>query len=198
MKQALRFFILSLATLIPLTARCADSTPAVAIFQESLGLAHPGADSSHRLLVEIWPDGRIVWSRDQQRGGGPLLSARLEPRNVQALLDRLDRQDVFDAKSFRHSWVGPDSTFTTISLQSAARHTRLESWHEEFERQPNLVALSSGVTSLGGRTREEALKSDTKEYRQFRRVWADARSAIAALLPKQGDAYSSDPFIPPN
>jgi hypothetical protein len=185
-----RFFILCFAALLPLCGRGADSAPAVAVFDESLGLAAPGSDRGPRLRVEIWPDGRIIWSRDQRAGGPPFLSARIEPQKVQALLDRFERERVFDSKSFRHSWFGPDSSFTTIWLESTDRHTRLQSWHEGFEAQPHLVALSSGVTSLNGRTREDALRTDTKEYQRFRQIWSDLRGAIAALVPKHGDPYT--------
>jgi hypothetical protein len=185
-----RFFVLLIAALLPLCGRCADSPPSIAVFGEALGKRAPGSDSGSHLSVAIWPDGRIIWSRDRDRGGPPYLSGRIEPKQVQALLDRFDRESVFDARSFRHSWFGPDSSFTTIWLQSGKQHTRLQSWHEGFEERPNLVALSTGITSLEGRTREEALRADTKEYQRFRRIWADLRAAIAALVPKQGEAYT--------
>ena len=188
MKQ--RILSIGLVVLLPLCGRCADSAPAIAVFNESLCLVFPGTDSSHRLSVALWPDGRIIWSRHQRRVGPPYAVARVEPQQIQALLDRFERERVFDDRSFRHSWFGPDSSFTTIWLQSGTQHTRLQSWHEGFETRPNLVALSSGVTTLDGRNREDALRGDTKEYQRFRRVWADLRTAIAALIPKQGDAYT--------
>jgi hypothetical protein len=185
-----RLFLFCLATLsLPQLARCGDSPPAVAIFEESLGRAAPRSDPSPRLQVAIWPDGQIIWANDQAKGGPPFLSARIEPRKVQALLDRFEREHVFDSKSFRHSWFGPDSSFTTIWLQSGTRHTRLESWHEGFEQRPNLVALSTGVTSLNGTSREEALRKDTEEYQRFRRIWSDLRSSVSALVPKHGEPY---------
>ncbi len=185
-----RFLVICFAVLLPLCGHCADSAPALAVFDESFGLVVPGTDTSPRLSVAIWQDGRIIWSRDQSRGGPPFLSARVEPQQVQALLDRFERERVFDAKSFRHSWFGPDSSFTSIWLQSATQHTRLQSWHEGFEMQPHLVALSSGVQPLNGRTREDALRKDTKEYQRFRQIWSDLRSSISALIPKHGDAYA--------
>ncbi|MEA3207429.1 MAG: hypothetical protein QOE70_486 [Chthoniobacter sp.] len=161
----------------------------LAVFVESHGLVAPGRDRGPTLMVAIWPDGRIVWSRDQLNGGAPFLTARVELRQVAALIERAEGDRVFEAGSFRHSWFGPDSAFTTIWVRSGNRHTRLQSWHEGFEQRPTLVALSSGVTSLAGRTREEALRSDTKEYQHFRRLWGDLRASIAALVPKQGTPY---------
>jgi hypothetical protein len=185
----LPILILWLAVAFPFMARCADSAPAIAVFTSS-GLPLPGIDSNPHLIVGIWPDGRMIWSRDQRSGGRPYLSARVEPKSVQALLDRFERENVFDEKDFRHSWVGPDSPFTTIWLQSGDRQTRLESWHEQFETQPHLVALSIGVTALNGRTRENALQNDTKEYQRFRQIWADLRNAVATLIPKHGRVYT--------
>ena len=177
---------------IVLNATAVESLPAVAILagpHSSMPIAGAAARDSG-LIAAIWGDGRVVWSRDQQRGGPPYFSARIEPPQVQALLDRFDGERVFDARSFRHSWLGPGSSFITIWLQSGTKHTQLQSWHEGFETQPDLVALSTGITSLKGRSRGEALRSDTEEYQRFRQVWAELRATVAALVPKNGDAYT--------
>ncbi len=185
-----RFLVLYLAVLFPLLSYAAEQTPAIAIFIEAHDLVAPGAERKSGLIVAIWPNGRIVWSRDQQGGGTPYFTARVDRRSVQAVLDRVEGERVFDSRSFRHSWFGPDSTFTTIWLQSGARHTRLQSWHEGFEQRPTLVALSTGVTTLDGVTREEALRRDTKEYQRFRRIWADLRAGVSALVPRHGQPYN--------
>ena len=109
MKQWL--LALCLALLFPLFGRGADSAPAVAIFSRLTGLPRAGGESElrPRASMTVWPDGRIIWARDQSRGGPPFLSARIEPQQVQALLDRFAREGVFDARSFHHAQYGPDS-----------------------------------------------------------------------------------------
>ena len=196
MKQWL--LALCLALLLPPVGRGADSAPAVAIFSRLSGLPRVGGEAElrPRASVTVWPDGRIIWARDQSRGGPPFLSAHIAPQQVQALLDRFAREGVFDARSFQHAQYGPDSYVTTIWLQSGTRHTRLDSWHENYEGRSNLVASSHGIAPLNGRTREDVLRHDTKDYQRFRHTWAELRRAIGALIPKHGEAYSGSPFKP--
>jgi hypothetical protein len=163
-----------------------NKTPAVVIYEESWSAFSPGSEVSPRLSVAIWPDGHVIWSNDNSN----FLSAHINSRQVQGLLDHLERENVFDETNFRRSWFGPDSPYATIWLASGTRHTRFESWHEEFEKNPKLVALSSGIHTLGNRTREEALLGDTEEYQRFRSVWSDLRSAISLLVPKIGETYT--------
>ncbi|RYD62527.1 MAG: hypothetical protein EOP84_34520, partial [Verrucomicrobiaceae bacterium] len=65
--------LLLLAVFYPLIAYCEQPAPVIAVFIESSGLAAPGADSGSRFLTAVWPDGRIIWSRDKKAGGAPYL-----------------------------------------------------------------------------------------------------------------------------
>ena len=61
------------------------------------------------------------------------------------------------------------------------------SWHEGFEKNPNLVVLSGAVSPLKkGQTREAAQKKDNPEYRHFHAMWTDVRSQIKKTLPHNG------------
>jgi len=176
--------------LLPLIGRCVEAAPAIAVFTESMGRVATGTDRGPHFLTTVWSDGRIVWSRDQQKGGAPYLTARIEPTRVQELLKQFDERGVFKKPGLRRSWFGPDSSFHAICLSSGDRQTRLATWHEGFERNPNLVVINGGVTSLNGRNRDEVIRSDTKEFQEFRRVWSELRAAITALIPADGQPYS--------
>jgi hypothetical protein len=184
------FLLLVIALLFPLIGRCAEAVPAIAVFTESMGLVAPGTDSGPHFLTTVWSDGRIVWSRDQQSGGAPYLVARIEPARVQELLNQFDERGVFKKPGLRRSWFGPDSSYHAICLTAGNRKTRLATWHELFERNPKLVVINGGVTSLDGRNRDEVIHNDTKEFQEFRRVWSDLRSAITSLIPADGEPYS--------
>jgi hypothetical protein len=139
-----------------------------------------------RILMVAWPDGRIVWSVDQIKGGPPFREAKVKPTNIREILTKFDRIGVFQKDSFQHSWVGPGSTYHSIWLCHDGKHTRVESWHERFETNPNLVVVNGGVTSLDGRKRADVIASDTKEFQEFRRLWSDLRGELKALIPKKG------------
>ena len=184
------FLLLVAALLLPLIGRCAEAGPAIAVFTESMGLVAPGTDSGPHFLTALWIDGRTVWSRDQQSGGAPYLTARIEPFRVQELLKQFEERGVLKKPGPRRSWFGPDSSCHVIWLSSGDRHTRLETWHELFEHNPKLVVINGSVGSLNGRSREDVIRSDTKEFRDFRRLWADLRAAVTALIPAAGEPYS--------
>jgi hypothetical protein len=161
--------------------------PAVAVFTEdwSLGSTNIGP----RFLTAVWPDGRIIWARNQQEGGPPYLTAKIEPVKVQTLLEQFAKPGVFDKPGLRRSWFGPDSSFQVIWLQSGTNTTRLETWHELFERNPKLVVISGGVTTLNRRKREDVIRTDSKEFRDFRQLWTDLRAAVTGLIPADGRDY---------
>ena len=184
------YLLLLAALLLPLTGRCDESTPAIAVFTESMGLVTPGTDSGRHFLTTVWSDGRIVWSRDQQKGGPPYLTGQIAPERVQELLKQFDQRGVFTKRELRRSWFGPDSSYHAISLTLGTQQTRLATWHERFERNPNLVVINGGVTSLDGRNRDEVIRSDTSEFKEFRGVWNELRAAITALIPADGKPYS--------
>lgn len=162
------------------------ATPSIALTIEGGGL---NADwkSYPRILMVAWPDGRVVWSVDQKKGGPPFREASVNPSSIQATLTKFEKTGVFQNESFRHSWFGPDSTYHSIWLCHGGKHTRVETWHELFETNPNLVVVNGGVTSLDGRKRADVIASDTKEFQGFRTLWSDLRSQLMALTPKKGN-----------
>jgi hypothetical protein len=182
--------VLLIALCAPFTAFCGETAPAIAFFTESMGLVAPGTDRGPRFVTAVWSDGRIVWSRDPEAGGAPYLTARIEPERIQQLLKRFEERGVFAKGGPRRSWFGPDSSYQTIWLSSGERHLRLETWHELIERNPKLVVTNGSAGALDGRSREEVIRGDTKEFREFRQLWSDLRAAISALVPAAGEPYS--------
>ena len=66
---------------------------------------------------------------------------------------------------------------------------RLESWHELFEQNTNLVATADGITALGGAKREDVLRKQPEAYRRLRSTWSEIRQAVEALIPGTGEPY---------
>lgn len=56
--------------------RLTEAESVLAIYAEDWGLA---SDGTPKLILALWPDGRLVWSSDQMAGGPPY-SGRWVPR----------------------------------------------------------------------------------------------------------------------
>ena len=110
----------------------------------------------------------------------------MNPATIEATLTKFEKARVFEEHSFRHSWFGPDSTYHSIWLRRGDKHTRVQSWHESFEANPNLVVINGGVTALNGRKREDVITSDTEEFQAFRKLWIKLRTSINDLTTKKG------------
>jgi hypothetical protein len=139
-----------------------------------------------QVLVAVWSDGRVVWSKDDREGGPPYREGRIPVERVRKLLDAQAATGVFGDAALDRAHFGPDSHFTVIAAADGRRRLCLRSWHELFEANPNLVATEGGVTALEGRDRAAVLAAQPEAYRRYRRTWADLRAAIRGLIPAEG------------
>ncbi len=163
--------------------------PGIVVAINSQGrVANP--ESYPRVLMAVWTDGRIVWSEDQKKGGPPFRTGTIKAETVEAKLAAFEKAAVFDKNSFRHSWTGPDSSSHSIWLRRGDRNTRIDTWHELFEENPNLVAVNGGITALEGRKREDVIAKDTKEFQAFRKLWTNLRTETSSLIPKEGKPFA--------
>lgn len=179
------WLLVSCAAKQPLTSPGLAAAPSIALTIDGGGM-NADWESYPRILMVAWPDGRVVWSVDQEEGGPPFREASVNPTTIKTTLTKFEKNGVFQKDTFRHSWFGPDSTYHSIWLCHEDKHTRVETWHELFETNPNLVVVNGGVTSLDGRKRADVIASDTKEFQEFRKLWTDLRSELTALTPKKG------------
>jgi hypothetical protein len=170
-----------------------EPPPVIRIEWDSLGKVRQ-AGRNPGLLFAAWIDGKIVWSQDQKKGGDPLFTAQLPAEKISALPDRWAKVGELSEAKFRRSYVGPDATYLKIALQLNGHIVALGSWHEGFEANPNLIAKSSGVTTLDGQKRDDALKGEPKDYLRFREIWQDVRQSTSALIPEKGEPY--DEVVP--
>jgi hypothetical protein len=161
-----------------------EERPVVAIWREDWGLV--AKDFGPFLITAIWADGKAIWSKDNIQGGAPYYQGKIDPKVLENTLRELELAEVFSA-SYVRDHFGPDSFCTVIYLSRGNKTFTSRSWHELAERNPKVVAASYGLTGLGGKTREEFLKGDNKDYLKYRVLWERIRVKIASLLPKEGE-----------
>ena len=163
---------------IPIT----DAEQIVAVTTHDWGLA---SDGKTKLVVAVWDDGNIVWSKNRIAGGAPYYSGKIEPTSCLKLLERLDHDGYFSNESFSHGQFGPDSEFTSILIKTKEQKLAMQSWHELFESSGKAVCTSGGVTPLEGK-RLASLGNDEKQYVHYRLAWAELRLMINQLIPANG------------
>ena len=172
------------ASTLPAPTLVASEQPTILFYAGGFG-GLAGTSPAQPLEVAVWGDGRIVW-----RQNGSLLQGRVDPGKIDALLQRLHREGVFGSGAVAYVNYGPDSRFDVVELRLPDRTLKLESWHEGFEQNPNLVATSHGVMALEGRTREAVLSAEPAEYLRFRRIWSDIRSTVRAWTPAEAQPFT--------
>ena len=151
-----------------------------------------------QIAVALWNDGTIVWSVSANKSGPPFKQGKFAREKLAALLDNLERAGAFGDKTLGRPRFGPDSSFTTIAINAGQRRLTMRSWHEGFEQRTNLVATANGIVSLGERKREDVLREQPEDYRQFRQVWSEIRQTVATLIPENGTPFNGQISIPTN
>jgi hypothetical protein len=185
--RLLLLLLIALLPFVPASRGNEETPPAIVLEVDGFG---KGAE--HGVIVAVWPDGVIVWSGDQEKGGPPYRTGAVDAAKLRDFLARLEKDGVFkkDADFLVH--LGPDSDFHSILLRSGKKSVALRSWHELFEANPKLVVTSHGVTSLDGQKRDDLLRADKKEYQEFRKLWGEIRSFTKELIPKEGKPYKGE------
>jgi hypothetical protein len=164
-------------------------TPLLAVYVAPMSRiwhAADPADLDPQIIVAVWKDGRIIWSREPVRGGGPYREGKVEPGKVQKALDDLEKRGIFKDRSLRRLHFGPDADFTAIVVADSKRWLDMGSWHELFEESPKMVATDHGVEALEGRDRAKVLTSQPESYRNYRKAWSDAKATLLGLIPPEG------------
>ena len=170
--------------LIPISA----AEQVVAVTTHDWGL---GSGGKTKLVVAVWADGTVVWSKNPVAGGAPYLTGKTEPTACSELLNRLDRDGYFSTESLTHARFGPDSQFTSIFTNNKDQKLKMQSWHELYELSGKIVCTSGGATALKGE-RLALLANDEKEYIHYRLAWAELRLMINQLIPENGKSTNGD------
>lgn len=149
------------------------------------------------IIIVVWVDGRIIWSKDDARGGQPYFQNNIEPKKIREFLKSLEQDGVFCSSQSDKSYLGPDSDYIEIAIYDGTNRLYVGSWHELFEKNPNLVATNTGISSMkyyGGISRQEVLDKQPDDYREFRRIWNIVREEAKTLIPEDGQQIEDAKF----
>ncbi len=154
-----------------------------------------GADGSV-LILGLWTDGRLVWSEDPVFGGPPFLEAQVEPERLPEILHGFAR--LFDrwpgeTLDYRPSGASHVELVCTVG----GRDRRLSSWHESFERNPEMIVTEAGVERLDQRRRQDVLAAADPDYRRFRVLWKDVRYLMHGMIPADVVPSTDQPILLP-
>jgi hypothetical protein len=179
---------LLLGALAPATRAADPSAPPAILIYTTVGYPPPGVTNlGPRLVVALWDDGKIIWSDARVAGGPPYFQGQCDRKKLDALLGALESRGALTNTALERAWFGPDSSTTRMIINHGPHRLALESWHELFEQHSNLVATAQAVTPLNGRNRDEVLREQPPNYRQFRNTWSEVRDRVAELIPAKGD-----------
>ena len=189
-RNIFRIALVGLFILSSAVAANADQ-PALSIYTSDWGLG--STNIGPQIIAALWTDGRIVWSsKSLIEGGRPLKQGKFPPEKLRALLDNLDGKGVFKNKALNQAKFGPDSQFTSISINDGKRRLKMESWHELFEINTNLVATAHGIEVLGSRSRERVMNEQPADYKAYIATWSEIRQAVSELIPKEGQPFEGE------
>jgi len=175
---------LFLGLILPLISRAQalpENPPILSVIITSFG--SPGD-----VVTAVWADGTIVWSKDQEDGGPPYLTAKIDPTKTTAFLAKMEKDGVFKMKPADLSHFGPDATYHRLGLIHGKLYIELESWHELGERNPGVLATSTGLHyQVKKEDRQKLIDADEPSYKAFRKLWKEIRDFTTSLIPAKGE-----------
>ncbi len=150
------------------------------------------------VVIAVWDDGRIVWSKEPIEGGPPYWVGKVELSKLERFFDELEQRGLYKNPTPKQLHFGPDSAFTVIAITYGARQIKMTSWHELFEASSEtLVGTARGIYYIeDGRSREEILAEQPEEYKRFRSTWSEIRSLLKGLIPEKGQIVKDLVFLP--
>lgn len=186
MKKSLLFaltplFLTFFSLILPRACALPEDPPVLSVIITSFG-------SAGDVVTAVWADGTIVWSKDQDDGGPPYLTAKIDPAKTTAFLTKMEKDGVFKMKPADLSHFGPDATYHRIGLIHGKLYTELESWHELGERNPGVLATSTGLHyEVKKEERQKLVDADEPSYKAFRKLWKEIRDFTTSQIPAKGE-----------
>jgi len=160
--------------------------PIITIYGCDWGLPSRVEREREWIFLSVWPDGKVIWSKDELNGGPPYFTGNIDSQKIDVFFQIINNKKINESSVKFKNYYGPDSAFIKIVVVKDANYIEMSSWHELYNANPNLVVTSFGIESLNGRSRQEVLSQQPKEYQEFLNVWSELRQASKSLIPEEG------------
>ncbi|MBE0537249.1 MAG: hypothetical protein IH624_16420 [Phycisphaerae bacterium] len=152
--------------------------PCVAVFVDDYFAANSDVPN---VIVAVWANGTVIHSKDMLEGGAPYHTAHVAADRLEQFFQALEEDRLCRANYYK-AFFGFDTAYTGVFVARSGSKTVLLSEHELYERSPRCIATQDGVVALEGRSREQATKSWSREYRSFRTKWDSVRREVDKLV----------------
>ncbi len=145
------------------------------------------------VYLALWEDGTIIWSVDPKYDQAPFNVGKIPHFSKENITKRLKEFGFFDLKRRHHFMFNSG----TIKLAYTEDDTiiYLESYHELFEANPNLVVTHHGIQSLEGQLCSQVIGDSTEEYKQFRETWDNTKHLFLQMIPDPIDYMDENQII---
>ena len=173
------------------TRSITEADSVLSVYREDWGRRSSGTPA---IILAAWPDGFVVWSQDQQRGGPPYRAGHAEADKIKQLLTRFENDGLFADERLNQAHFGPDSKFLTVFIKSGTQHVKMQSWHELYESE-KAVVTNAGVAGLNVRRRLDVLSKEPADYLFFRFIWSDTRCKLLELMPSESRTSTGGPLM---
>ena len=144
-----------------------------------------------RVVLAVWPNGRIIWSDDTILGGAPYREATISAESINQLELDLQALGTFTSVHSVATWgtYGVVSS-SMVGLFANGDHFEMTSDHAIYEHQfPGRVNTPRSV-ALNGRTRATALAEEASpDYQTFRAEWDQLYGRLLELVPETNEKY---------
>jgi hypothetical protein len=137
------------------------------------------------IVFALWPNGRVIWSRDQLSGGSPYYESILDQKQIRHFFSVLDQEGVFKSSRNKYDYLPLSDLgkYHFITLCWKGKEAYYVSDHEFYPEHSNTRSVS--WIYIDGPYKGKIGSSDSAEYLEFRRDWSSIREKVGQLIPQE-------------
>ena len=142
-----------------------------------------GQPRTNGIVVVLWENGRVIWSRNDRWGGPPYYEGKIATNIVEVFVSELAaQQSVFQGSFSEYFQARYEPPWTVISVNSGAQALQVISAHEFIEQRNDRVCTMEGIRLLKKKESKSAVLAEQPlGYRQCRAAWETIRSSARGL-----------------
>lgn len=139
--------------------------PAIIIYTENFGLG------GQHVIVSVWRSGRIVWSKNQHKGGPPYFEGKIPSVMVTKILNELEDSGFLDDPFLNVINLDVSPKLEVISVIAGNKVLCMEASH--------------GFGEDG----EDRVYGSVHDSKHYCKAWVRIRNLVGSLIPTQGKEF---------